>query len=125
MNMVALPEGWLTVSGCYMGPAADYPAYLKTSCEAPYSTCPCPMPKATTALMPTMTGTARVLTVSEAENPMTPFELVRPLPSIVNNDAVDMAPPCSTFTEWVANNPLLAGGLLVGAGLLLFGRKKS
>ena len=80
------------------------------------------MPKPTTAVLPTMTGTARALLVTSNETPVKPLDLVRDLPSIVNTEPVYMAPQpmCSPFTQWVSDNPLLAGALLFGAALLVW-----
>lgn len=79
------------------------------------------MPRPTTAVMPTMTGTARALAVESAERPFEPLDLARPLPSIVNTEIVDMRPPaCDGLTQWVSDNPLLAAGVLIGAAVLLW-----
>ena len=79
------------------------------------------MPRPTTAALPTITGTANAET--PPSEPIVPLDLVRRLPSIVNTAPVEMNPPCS-FSQWVADNPILAGGLLLGAAVLLLGGRR-
>lgn len=120
-----MPDSWMAVAGCYIGPPENYQATLDQSCSQPYSTCPCPpqMPKATTAVMPTITMTEREQAVNAANPPAQPFDFVRPLPSIVSTDPVEVTPSCSTFADWVDQNKGLAIGGLVLAGFLIFGGK--
>jgi hypothetical protein len=81
------------------------------------------MPRPTTAVLPTMTGTARAALVTSNETPVKPLDLVRELPSIVSTEPVDLTPPCPSFSMWVSEHPCAAGLLLVGAAVLLWGRK--
>jgi len=77
-------------------------------------------PKAMTAVMPSMTNTALVTTLSPKPD-FGPQDLVKPMPSIVNTAPVgEPVPVCDGFTAWVAGNPLLAAGLLAGAAWLVF-----
>jgi len=76
------------------------------------------VPRPTTQVMPTMVGTAQVA-VSDFTPDMTPQDLLRPLPSIVDNQPVVVA-QCDSFAQWVDSNPLLAAGLLMGLAFLVF-----
>lgn len=123
----SMPERWLDVAGCYTGPQENYDAFLASSCAAQYSTCPCvnqSMPRATTQVLPTMTPTQREAAILPAQGALSPVDLVRPLPTIVTQEPIDMTPPCSGFTDWVAQNQGLAIGLLAVTALLVFGGKR-
>lgn len=76
------------------------------------------MPAPTTMVMPGMTLTAQ----SVGPNPqpsLTPQDLLRPLPTIVDNQPTQIA-QCNSFSEWVDANPLLAAGLLLGLAWFTF-----
>lgn len=79
------------------------------------------MPAPTTMTMPGMVTTAQ-LTSPNPQPSLTPQDLIKPLPSIVDNQPTQLA-QCNSFSEWVDQNPLLAGGLLLGLALVVFGRK--
>lgn len=79
------------------------------------------MPRPTTASLPALVQTANL--EAAPADPIYPLDLVRRLPSIVNTEPINMNPPCNTFSQWVADNPLLAGGLLLGAAVMLWGRR--
>lgn len=77
-----------------------------------------PMPSATTATMPTVTGTAnatmgwggRGQRGGNTPHAITPQYLNQRLPSIVNPAPMDMGGNCQGgFGGWVADNPMLAG----------------
>jgi hypothetical protein len=76
------------------------------------------VPKPTTQVMPTMVGTAQVA-VSDVVPDLTPGDLLRPLPSIVDNQPVVVA-QCDSFAQWVDENPLLAAGILMGLAYMVF-----
>lgn len=131
MQPYPIPEewkkDWIAVAGCYSGPKSGYDQFLAGSCAEPYSTCPCvntSMPKATTQALPTMTPSAREAAILPAQGALNPVSLVRPLPSIVTQAPIDMAPSCSTFAQWVTENKGIAVALLVGGALLAFGGKR-
>lgn len=75
------------------------------------------MPAPTTMTMPSTTATAQA-TTPNPQPQLAPMDLIRPLPSIVNNQPVQIA-QCDTFTQWVGDNPVLAGGILVGLWMFL------
>ncbi len=70
------------------------------------------MPAPTTMTMPGMTATAQA-TSPNPQPDLAPMDLVRPLPTIVNNQPIQIA-QCNSFSEWVDKNPLMAAGLLLG-----------
>ena len=76
------------------------------------------VPKPTTQVMPTMVGTAQVA-VSDITPDLVPQDLLRPLPSIVDNQPVVVS-ECNSFSQWVDGNPLLAAGLLMGLAFVVF-----
>ncbi len=81
------------------------------------------MPQSTSMAMPQFIDTANWASIDNSngfvEGPlMTPASLSQPLPSIVQSAPVEVGPQCDAFTQWVADNPLLAGGMLVGLALL-------
>lgn len=121
-----LPPGWINVPGCYMGPPEGYQSFLDASCLSQFSSCPCPerpqksvMPQATTAIMPSMTNTAIVATLTNKPE-FTPKDLLKPMPSIVNTAPVQAPNPCDGFSQWVSDNPLMAAGLLAGLAWFMF-----
>lgn len=77
-------------------------------------------PAPTTMTMPGMVTTAQ-LTSPNPQPSLTPRDLVRSLPSIVDNQPTQIT-QCNSFSEWVDQNPLLAGGVLLGLAWLTFGR---
>lgn len=87
------------------------------------------LPVATTATMPSITNTAQAQAQASGQVPtstvLNPRALLNPLPQIV-----PPAPPvtgpqvCDAFTAWVANNPMLAGLVLVGAFMWVIGKKR-
>lgn len=77
------------------------------------------MPKPTTTVFPTITGTAAV--VGEPVQPdISPAQLLRPMPSIVTSQVADIR-PCNGFAQWVADNPAVALAGLVLLGMLAVG----
>lgn len=79
------------------------------------------MPAPTTMAMPGMVTTAQLTT----ENPqpgLTPQDLIKPLPTIVDNQPTQVA-QCNSFSGWVDQNPMLAGGILLALAWFTFGRK--
>jgi hypothetical protein len=84
---------------------------------------PAQMPSAARLRMPSVSG---ISGLGATDSGLTPSALVQRLPSIVNPAPVDLSPPCSSFTQWVADNPGLAfGGLALVAYFTIFhkGRK--
>ena len=84
------------------------------------------MPSATTAEMPSVTDTARALLPSDSDGAadMTPQDLVRYMPSIVNTTPMDLTPQCADGVNgWLEKNPLVAGLVLAGVAYLLLGKK--
>ena len=79
------------------------------------------MPAPTTMTMPGMVTTAQV-TSPNPKPDLTPQDLLKPLPTIVDNQPTSVA-QCNSFSQWVDQNPLLAGGLLLGLAWVVFGRK--
>ena len=79
------------------------------------------MPAPTTMTMPGMVTTAQVVSPNPKPT-LTPQDLLRPLPTIVDNQPTSVA-QCNSFSDWVDQNPLLAGGLLLGLAFVVFGRK--
>jgi hypothetical protein len=79
------------------------------------------MPAPTTMSMPGMVTTAQLTSQNPQPN-LTPQDLIKPLPTIVDNQPTQIA-QCNSFSEWVDQNPLLAGGLLLGFAWVMFGRK--
>ena len=95
-----------------------------------------PMPTATTATMPTVTGTANAWVGRQTgsgngqrggKTPtvITPQYLNQRLPSIVNPAPVDLGVECGGggIEAWVGDNPLLAGLGLVLAAWWVWGRR--
>lgn len=85
-----------------------------------------PLPQATTAVMPSMSTTANA-TQANQQSQLQPTDLLKPMPSIVQSAPVVMDAEAAGlgggFCQWVNDNPLLAGGLLVGAYFLIAHRK--
>lgn len=79
------------------------------------------MPVPTTMTMPGMVDTAN-LTSENPKPTLTPQDLLHPLPSIVDNQPTSVA-QCNSFSQWVDQNPMLAGGLLLGLAFVVFGRR--
>lgn len=79
------------------------------------------MPAPTTMTMPGMTATANV-TSPNPKPDLSPQDLIRPLPSIVDNQPTSVA-QCNSFSQWVDQNPMLAGAMLLGLAFIVFGRK--
>jgi hypothetical protein len=94
-----------------------------------------PLPTATNATMPTMTGTANVYTNRQqgsgrgqrggkTPTAITPQYLNQRLPSIVNPAPAVVPPDCGGgITDWIGDNPLLAGAGLILLGMWVWGRK--
>ena len=80
------------------------------------------MPAPTTMSMPGMVTTAQLTSANPQPN-LTPQDLIKPLPTIVDNQPTQIA-QCNSFSEWVDQNPLLAGGMLLALAWLTFGRKE-
>ena len=80
------------------------------------------MPAPTTMSMPGMVTTAQLTSPNPQPN-LTPQDLIKPLPTIVDNQPTQIA-QCNSFSEWVDQNPLLAGGMLLALAWLTFGRKE-
>lgn len=76
------------------------------------------LPAPTTMTMPGMTHTAN-MTGPDPRSSMTSWDLLRPLPTIVDNQP-EVIVQCNSFAEWVDKNPLLAGGLLLGLAYVVF-----
>jgi hypothetical protein len=92
-----------------------------------------PMPSATTATMPTVTGTANAFMNrggrgqrgGNTPHAITPQYLNQRLPSIVNPAPMDMGGNCQAgFGAWVGENPVLAGLGLVALAWMVWGRGK-
>lgn len=90
---------------------------------------PVVMPAATAVQRPNVSATVRVGTLWDWFNapstPMppslTPMGLLRPMPSIVQSQPVDVSiPVCDPVSQWVSENPLFAGLALVGAAMWLW-----
>ena len=79
------------------------------------------MPAPTTMTMPGMVTTAQ-LTSERPQPDLTPRDLLRPLPTIVDNQPTSVA-QCNSFSEWVDQNPFLAGGMLLALAWFTLGRK--
>jgi hypothetical protein len=79
------------------------------------------MPAPTTMTMPGMVTTAQ-MTSPNPKPSLTPQDLIRPLPSIVDNQPTQVA-QCNSFSEWIDQNPLYAAGLLLGLAWFAFERK--
>lgn len=79
------------------------------------------LPAPTTMTMPGMTVTANMSNPNPKPD-LTPQDLLHPLPTIVDNQPTKIA-QCNSFSEWVDENPLMAGGLLLGLAWFVFGRK--
>lgn len=82
------------------------------------------MPASTTMQMPGMVATAQLTSpnATGADTSLTPQNLLRSLPSIVDNQPEQLA-QCNSFSEWVDQNPLFAAGILLGLAWFTFGRK--
>lgn len=82
------------------------------------------MPAPTTMTMPGMVNTAQLTSpdTTGAGTQLTPQNLLKPLPTIVDNQPTRIA-QCNSFSEWVDQNPLLAGGILLALAWFTFGRK--
>ena len=79
------------------------------------------MPAPTTMTMPGMVDTANLM----SENPkptLTPQDLLHPLPTIVDNQPTSVA-QCNSFSQWVDQNPMFAGAMLLGLAFIVFGKK--
>ena len=88
-----------------------------------------PMPSATTASMPTMTGTANATLGTNGNVGTTPAGitaqwLTQRLPSIVNPAPAVIPQDCqSGFAGWVSENPLLAAAGLAALAFMVWGKK--
>lgn len=88
-----------------------------------------PMPSATTASMPTMTGTANAAmgtngNVGTTPPAITPQYLNQRLPSIVNPAPAVIPQDCqSGFAGWVSENPVIAVAGLAALAFMVWGRK--
>ena len=80
------------------------------------------MPAPTTMTMPGMVTTAQ-MTSANPQPSLTPQDLIKPLPTIVDNQPTQIA-QCNSFSEWVDQNPLLAGGILLMLAWFTFGKKE-
>jgi hypothetical protein len=80
------------------------------------------MPAPTTMTMPGMVATAQVMGPNPKPD-LTPQDLIKPLPTIVDNQPTQIA-QCNSFSEWLDQNPMLAGGLLLGLAWFVFGKKE-
>ncbi len=90
---------------------------------------PVVMPMATAATRPSVADTVAVGTVWDWFNgpatPMpprlTPMGLLRPMPSIVQSQPVDVSVPvCDPVSQWVGDNPMLAILALAGVAVWLW-----
>lgn len=75
-------------------------------------------PTPTTMVMPAMVITSQTV-ASDPQPDLTPQDLLKPLPTIVDNQPVEIT-QCNSFAQWVDNNPLMAGLLLVGLAMFTF-----
>lgn len=80
------------------------------------------LPAPTTMVMPGMTMTAQITSPNPRPD-LTPQDLLRPLPTIVDNQPTTIA-QCNSFSQWVDDNPLFAAGLLLGLAWFTFGHKE-
>lgn len=82
------------------------------------------LPQPTSMTMPGMVMTAQLTSPDTMGNAtgMIPSDLLKPLPSIVDNQPVQVA-QCNSFAQWVDQNPLLAGGILLGLAFFTFSKK--
>lgn len=76
------------------------------------------MPAPTTMIMPGMVVTAQTI-APDPQPDLTPQDLLKPLPAIVDNQPVQIA-QCNSFAQWVDANPVMAGLLLVGLAMFTF-----
>jgi len=80
------------------------------------------MPVSTTAVMPSITTTARAL--GDVPQPgLTPSSLLNPMPSITNSTPQVVGPACTGINQWINDNPLFAVGILAGLAFLMLGGK--
>ena len=79
------------------------------------------MPAPTTMTMPGMVTTAN-LTSENPKPTLTPQDLLHPLPTIVDNQPTSVA-QCNSFSQWVDQNPMFAGAMLLGLAFIVFGKK--
>lgn len=79
------------------------------------------LPQPTTMIMPGIVDTAQLTQPNTMGNStdLTPQDLLKPLPSIVDNQPVQVA-QCNSFAQWVDQNPLMAAGLLLGLAWFTF-----
>lgn len=89
--------------------------------ESPVIISPQQLPAPTTMTMPGMVATAQLTSPGVNTSGLTPLDLIRPLPSIVDNQPTQLA-NCNSFSEWVDQNPLLAAGILLGLAWMTFRR---
>ena len=80
------------------------------------------MPAPTTMTMPGMVATAQ-MTSANPQPGLTPQDLIKPLPTIVDNQPTQLA-QCNSFSDWVDQNPLLAGGMLLALAWFTFMKKE-
>lgn len=99
-------------------PAVIYPVTQPVEMCTPTQ----PVPRATTMVMPTVTGTAQVMVPDQNKPDLAPQDLLKPLPSIVNNQPIQLA-QCNSFSDWIDQNPLLAGGILLGLAWIVLKKK--
>lgn len=76
------------------------------------------LPTPTTMVMPGMVVTAQTV-APDPQPDLTPQDLLKPLPSIVDNQPTQVA-QCNSFAQWVDANPVMAGLLLVGLAVFTF-----
>lgn len=80
------------------------------------------IPRNVTMVMPQLVKQVQEV----APNPqpqLTPADLLKPLPSIVNTEPVQL-PTCSGISEWVDQNPMMAVGVLGVLAYFVFGMGK-
>lgn len=82
---------------------------------------PAQMPAATHKQMPSMALSASSLSgIGDTSAGIAPQDLVQRLPSIVN-PTPDVVGGCDSFSQWVNDNPMIAGlGLAAAAYFLVF-----
>lgn len=82
------------------------------------------LPSPTTLSMPGMVPTARFTSEVAMGNGLglVPADLVMPLPSITDTAPVQVA-QCNSFSGWIDENPIMAGGLLLGLAWFTFRKK--
>lgn len=108
-------------------PGAPFVPTLARAAQYQTQVTPTPsLPSPTTLVMPTTDNSMG--TVLPPSNPgLTPQSLSRPLPSIVSTtpEIVSQVDSCNAISQWVSDNPLLAGLFLAGLGMMLLGKKEN